>query len=173
MPRFRYAIMLVTLLLAAGLAGCGEPDKPTLTFMYWSAYGMAQAPLNAGIAQFAKGHKNLAVTQMQAPYGGTYYQKLIILFGAQSAPDVYFISAPYFEQYASHGGMQDLTARVNVALGAHQLVVKQSDLATCTYGGKVYGVPVGQVCYAISNQSKHVDAAWDLIKDLVNSGFGR
>jgi len=69
--------------------------------------------------------------------------------------------------------MPDLTSRVTAALRAHQLAVKQSDLATCTYNGKVYGEPVGQICYAISNQSKHLDAAWDLIKDLVNSGFWR
>jgi ABC-type glycerol-3-phosphate transport system substrate-binding protein len=172
MSRYRIAGALVVILaLAAVLSGCG-PDKPTLTFMYWSDYGMAKAPLTAGLARFAKSYPNLPVTQVVAPYGSTYYQKLIVMFGAQSAPDVFFISAPYFGQYAANGGMQDVTARATDAVRSGQLTVKQSDLRTCTYRGKVYGVPVDSICYAISNQSKQVDASWTLIEDMVNSGFG-
>jgi ABC-type glycerol-3-phosphate transport system substrate-binding protein len=167
MQRHRFATLLAACLLAVGLAGCGDSGKPTLTFMYWTYYGASQAALNAALAHFKLTHKNLGVTTAQTPYGSAYYQKLIIMFGAQASPDVFFIDKPTLDQYASHGGLQDLTARVNGA----SLPIKKTDIPSCSSNGKIYGVPQGGVCYAISARSSHVDAAWDLLTDLVRAGY--
>ncbi|GAC1428047.1 MAG: hypothetical protein NVSMB65_01180 [Chloroflexota bacterium] len=167
MQRRHWVWLAVACLLAVGLTGCGDSGKTTLTFMYWSTYGASTPALNDAFARFRKTHPTLDVAGSQAPQGGVYYQKLLITFGAQASPDVFFIDAPTLGGYASHGGLVDLTARVRAA----HLAQTPARLAACRYGGKVYGVPAGRVCYAISAQTHSIDAAWDLLTDLVRAGY--
>lgn len=167
MRGYRFSAAVALLALSAVLGGCGEPGRPSITFMYWSDMSYNRAALTRALAQFRKDHKDIDVSASYTPYGAAYYQKLIIMFGAQSAPDVFFITDPQFTQYASRGGMQDLTGR----LVSSHLVLDRSKLASFTLGGKVYAVPRGGIGYSISKASAHPDAAWDLIKDLVIAGY--
>ncbi len=158
-------------LLAFCLSGCGEASTPSLSFMYWSNLPASQSAYNTGLARFHKKYPALDVTASPLADGQAYYEKLLVLYAAQSAPDVYFITNPELSAYATRGGLLDLTSRVDAALNSGTLHIPKADLTRCSTGHKVYGVPWAGTCYVISNQSKQVDPAWTLIEDLIEAGF--
>lgn len=169
--RYRWILPLSLILLPICLSACGSASKPSLSFMYWSDIISSQTALNTGLARYKKAYPDLAVEASPIPSGQAYYEKLLVLYAAQSAPDVFFIDSSALIQYASRGALVDLSSRVARDTKNGQLARTKASLTGCSYGGKVYGVSRSGVCYAISSQSKQVDAAWTLVEDLVDAGF--
>jgi ABC-type glycerol-3-phosphate transport system substrate-binding protein len=153
------------------LSGCGSTSTPSITFMYWSNLPSSETAYNTALARFHTTYPQLSVTNSPLPNGPTYYEKLLVLYAAQSAPDVIFITNPQLSEYATRGGLVNLTPRVDAAIKSGTLHLSKSDLSSCSTAGKVYGVPSAGTCFAITDQSKQVAADWTLIVDLIQAGF--
>lgn len=151
------------------LAGCGGGGKqqgtPALTFMYWVDSPQAAQDYADWLTEF-KTSTQQEVGEMTAPFGSAYDQKLVIMMGAQKAPDLFVLRPDQMQVLIGKHGLLALDDRFR----AEGLPHPDQEKYPYVYGsdGKVYGIPVtDEATYVILAKTKQIDQAWELTKFLL------
>jgi len=138
--------ILILVLCMFIFSGCTKKNAETITFSSWGSATEVKI-IKKIIKDFEKENPNINVTFIHIPQN--YFQKIHMLFAANTPPDVIFINNLYLPIYASH--LENLTKITN-----SDIFYKQS-LESMTYNNILYAVPRD-----ISNQVMYVNL--DLLK---------
>jgi multiple sugar transport system substrate-binding protein len=101
------SVLGVIVFLTAGCGSNSAKKKADLRFMFWGDITEIQI-INEMVAKFEK-DTGLKVSAERVPAGPPYMEKVITQFAAGSAPDVMFVEAGNFKQFADKGVLLDLT----------------------------------------------------------------
>lgn len=170
MIKQKTVILIIASITLLVLAGCGGGDKqqpaaPALMFMYWADSPQAGVEYANWLTEFRDSTQQ-KVEEMTAPFGSGYDQKLVIMIGAQKAPDLFLLRPDQIPVLIEKQGLMPLDDR----LAAEGMVKPDLEQYPYVYGadGKVYGIPVNQdATYVIFAKTKQTDLAWDLLKFLL------
>lgn len=108
---------------------------------YWETEGH-QVALQAAIDDYNASQSAYAVTAKYVPFAD-FKKQLSIGAVAEELPDMVILDSPDHASYASMGIFADLTDKVDVS------AYYEGPVASCTYDGKLYGVPFGVNCLAL------------------------
>lgn len=157
------ALCLALALCLTMLAGCGN-SEPTVTdpesaggseaaggettgaqevelWYYWETEGH-QVALQAAIDEYNASQSNYSVVAKYVPFAD-FKKQLSIGAVAEALPDMVILDSPDHASYASMGIFADLTDKIDVS------AYYQGPVDSCTYDGKLYGVPFGVNCLAL------------------------
>lgn len=157
------ALCLALALCLTMLAGCGN-SEPTVTdpesaggseaaggettgaqevelWCYWETEGH-QVALQAAIDEYNASQSNYSVVAKYVPFAD-FKKQLSIGAVAEALPDMVILDSPDHASYASMGIFADLTDKIDVS------AYYQGPVDSCTYDGKLYGVPFGVNCLAL------------------------
>lgn len=108
---------------------------------YWETEGH-QVALQGAIDDFNASQDNYTMVAKYVPFAD-FKKQLSIGAVAESLPDMVIIDSPDHASYASMGVFADLTDKVDVSN------YYEGPVDSCTYDGKLYGVPFGVNCLAM------------------------
>lgn len=157
------ALCLALALCLTMLAGCGN-SEPTVTdpesaggseaaggettgaqevelWYYWETEGH-QVALQTAIDEYNASQSNYSVVAKYVPFAD-FKKQLSIGAVAEALPDMVILDSPDHASYASMGIFADLTDKIDVS------AYYQGPVDSCTYDGKLYGVPFGVNCLAL------------------------
>ena len=158
------ALCLALALCLTMLAGCGN-SEPTVTdpestggseaaaggettgaqevdlWYYWETEGH-QVALQAAIDEYNASQSNYSVVAKYVPFAD-FKKQLSIGAVAEALPDMVILDSPDHASYASMGIFADLSGKIDVS------AYYQGPVDSCTYDGKLYGVPFGVNCLAL------------------------
>ena len=80
-----------------------------LTVMGWEQSELEYAAIENGLAKFEELHPDIEVEFTTGPDGADYVARLLAALAGDVMPDVFFIAAEEYRQFASRGIMTDLT----------------------------------------------------------------
>lgn len=118
----------------------GETQEVELWY-YWETEGH-QVALQAAIDDYNASQTDYSVVAKYVPFAD-FKKQLSIGAVASELPDMVIIDSPDHASYASMGIFADLTDKVDVS------AYYEGPVASCTYDGKLYGVPFGVNCLAL------------------------
>lgn len=122
---------------------------------YWETEGH-QVALQAAIDDYNASQDAYAVTAKYVPFAD-FKKQLSIGAVAEELPDMVILDSPDHASYASMGIFADLTDKVDVS------AYYEGPVASCTYDGKLYGVPFGVNCLALFyNEDMLADAGLEV-----------
>lgn len=169
-------VLALILVLTAGCGNSAAKKKYDLRFMYWGDITEIEI-INEMVAKFEK-DTGLSVSAERVPAGPPYMEKVITQFAAGSAPDVMFVEAGNFKQFADKGVLLDLTPFLE-----NETTLKKSDfypkiIDRFTDGSSLYVLPrdIAPICTIYYNKKAFDEAGikypqdswtWD---DLVEIG---
>jgi multiple sugar transport system substrate-binding protein len=179
--RSRLAALAVAAVAVTGLAACapggGGAAKPShsdgpVKLTWWDYYQpgtTASDGLDTMIKKYEKSHPNVTVDRQYVAYD-QLKQTLLQSAGAASVPDIVIINSPDHQQFAETGIAADLTKQLK---DWGQLSKYPKGLiASATYKGKVYGLPITANCLALFYDKKALADAglkppttWDELKE--------
>lgn len=111
-------------------------DKKTLEFWYIDPGDKEKVYLEA-VERFKKKHPDVEVKTLQT-LNDTYKMKFAVAMSGGNPPDVFHSwGGGWLKEFVGQGGVLDMTGKVDS--GAYV----QTVLDNSTFGGKIYGVPLG------------------------------
>lgn len=125
---------------AEGGETSGEAQEVELWY-YWETEGH-QVALQGAIDDYNASQDDYSVVAKYVPFAD-FKKQLSIGAVASELPDMVIIDSPDHASYASMGIFADLTDKVDVS------AYYDGPVASCTYDGKLYGVPFGVNCLAL------------------------
>lgn len=138
----------------AGGESTGEAQEVELWY-YWETEGH-QIALQGAIDDYNASQSDYSVVAKYVPFAD-FKKQLSIGAVASELPDMVIIDSPDHASYASMGIFADLTDKVDVS------AYYEGPVASCTYDGKLYGVPFGVNCLALFyNEDMLNDAGLDV-----------
>ena len=138
----------------AGGESTGEAQEVELWY-YWETEGH-QIALQGAIDDYNASQSVYSVVAKYVPFAD-FKKQLSIGAVASELPDMVIIDSPDHASYASMGIFADLTDKVDVS------AYYEGPVASCTYDGKLYGVPFGVNCLALFyNEDMLNDAGLDV-----------
>lgn len=153
-------------LFLTGCGGGGKPaEEPAVTFMYWVESPGQASEYMTWLTEYREVN-GLEIKETTAPYGSGYDQKLVILVGAQKAPDLFLLRPDQMSVLIEKEGLMPLDER----LSAEGMALPDRGRYPHAYGpdGNVYGIPVRQdAVYVIFAKTEEADQAWKLLKFLL------
>ncbi len=182
--------LLLALALCLSLAACGgaaeqpkveEPTTPASEapktdaeapaqaqevelWYYWETEGH-QVALQAAIDAYNASQNAYAVTAKYVPFAD-FKKQLSIGAVAEELPDMVILDSPDHASYASMGIFADITDKIDVSK------YYEGPVNSCTYDGKLYGVPFGVNCLSLFYNEDMLAAAdvevpttWSELKD--------
>jgi len=136
------ATVFCILLVAVGLASCGERPRP-LTLRFWNGFtGPDGRTMLKIIRQFNRENPDIQVL-MQRMDWGTYYNKLFVASIGRRAPEVFVVHASSLPRFARAGLLASLDPLVNG--GAPPFPVHDFDpnvWQAMQYGGQTMAIPL-------------------------------
>ena len=118
----------------------GEAQEVELWY-YWETEGH-QIALQGAIDDYNASQSDYSVVAKYVPFAD-FKKQLSIGAVASELPDMVIIDSPDHASYASMGIFADMTDKVDVS------AYYEGPVASCTYDGKLYGVPFGVNCLAL------------------------
>ncbi len=166
----RKVLLLAVVLGIFGLlfGGCGKMGggkQGDLTFMYWGDVAEIQI-IKQMIAKFEK-DTGLKVDAQRAPSGPPYMEKVITQIAGGAPPDVLFVEANNFKEFAQKGVLEDLTPYLE-----KEKAFKRSDfypkiINRFTDGKALYVLPrdIAPICVVYYNKKAFDEAGVKYPKD--------
>lgn len=114
---------------------------------YWETESH-QITLQAAIDAYNASQTAYKVTAKYVPFAD-FKKQLSIGAVAETLPDMVILDSPDHASYASMGIFADLTGKIDVS------GYFEGPVNSCTYDGKLYGVPFGVNCLAMFLQQGH------------------
>jgi multiple sugar transport system substrate-binding protein len=157
--RSRAGAALLSLAVAAGLAGCsdsGEDAGGPVTLNYWLWDDNQKASYQACADAFHAANPNITVKITQSAWN-EYWQNLTTQLAAGEAPDVWTNQGSYYPQFVASGQILDIQPYVtaeNIDLSQYQAGL--ADLFT--KDGKRYGLPKDWDTMAVVYNTEHLAA---------------
>ncbi len=154
--------------LAAGLAGCapggsGGGSEPTndgpVTLTWWDYYPDENAPgqqVSALLEQYQEEHPEVTINREVIAYADLK-KSLLQSAGAASLPDIVIINSPDHQQFAELGIAANLDDRL--AQWGQLDQYPEGLIASATYEGSVYGLPISANCLAMYYNPAMLEAA--------------
>jgi len=154
--RSRASAALLSLVVAAGLAGCtqsgGKDEAVTLTYWLWD--DNQKASYQACADAFHTANPNITVQITQAAWG-QYWQNLTTQLAAGEAPDVWTNQGSYYPQFVTSGQILDIQPFVTAdKVDLSQYQAGLADLFT--KDGKRYGLPKDWDTMAVVYNTEHL-----------------
>ncbi len=158
----RATAIAMTAAVALGLAACapgGSAPEPSSTkaspvkLTWWDYYGPGAGAdgVTAMLKKYEQTHPNVTVDRQFVAYDDLK-KTLLQSAGASSLPDIVIINSPDHQQFAETGIAADLTAQLK---DWGQLSKYPKGLiASSTYKGKNYGLPITANCLALFYDKK-------------------
>lgn len=141
------SIIMVTVLTATMVAGCGSGDsdasesgKTTLAFMNHTGEERTIAYEDELIDEFEKANPDIDI-EVQRMSMDDYTQTIQTKIASDDAPDVFMIEQSNLEKYAGNGYLLDLSDTD---------IVGHYDGNMLEYEGKMYGAPLGVNAYVVT-----------------------
>lgn len=136
------SISLATLMAASSL-GFGAinvmaDDVVELTFMGWEASPLETKAVEDGIAAFEEQYPNIKVSYTPGLAGSEYNAKLLSSAAAGSMPDVMFVAAASYREFASKGVLLELTDKFDENYSLDDFI--DSSRQIMEIDGSVYGI---------------------------------
>ncbi len=153
---FRKALLLT--LLIALLAGCGRPDKPTVSFMVFGGpeeYAAYQTLADA----FHEAQDDVRVELRYVPDQAEYRRRLAADFSANVPPDVMLLNYRRFATFASQGGMQPLDDYLASSAVLKEDQFFSSVIEAFRFDGKLWCIPQNVSSLVIYYNQDLFDAA--------------
>lgn len=119
----------------------GSNSQEVELWYYWETEGH-QVALQGAIDDFNASQDDYTMVAKYVPFAD-FKKQLSIGAVAESLPDMVIIDSPDHASYASMGVFADLTDKVDVSN------YYEGPVDSCTYDGKLYGVPFGVNCLAM------------------------
>jgi multiple sugar transport system substrate-binding protein len=155
--------IFAVLFSGCGKAGSGKPGD--LTLMYWGDVAEIQI-IKEMVAKFEK-DTGLKVDAQRAPSGPPYMEKVITQIAGGAPPDVLFVEANNFKEFANKGVLEDLTPYME-----KEKAFKRSDFYTkiidrFTEGTALYVLPrdIAPICVVYYNKKAFDEAGVKYPKD--------
>ncbi|AZR72202.1 hypothetical protein BBF96_01595 [Anoxybacter fermentans] len=149
------------------LTGCSNKDNgemSSVVFMYWTETPEEIIQYRRWLDEYTE-DKEKKVQRMPTPIGG-YEQKLLILFGAQNPPDLFFLTKERLPLYKDKGGLLPL----DDYLKSEGFPFPDSQQYPELYGidGKLYGIPINDhTVLVICSKTEKPEESWELLKFLL------
>lgn len=131
---------------------------------YWETESH-QITLQAAIDAYNASQTAYKVTAKYVPFAD-FKKQLSIGAVAEALPDMVILDSPDHASYASMGIFADITGKIDVSS------YFEGPVDSCTYDGKLYGVPFGVNCLAMFYNKDMLDEAgievpttWSELKD--------
>lgn len=135
------SILLVSL-MAVSSFGIGmtaqADDVVELTFMGWEASPLETQAVEDGIAAFEAQYPNIKVNYTPGLAGSEYNAKLLSSAAAGSMPDVMFVAAASYREFASKGVLLELTDKFDENYSLDDFI--DSSRQIMEIDGHVYGI---------------------------------
>jgi multiple sugar transport system substrate-binding protein len=166
----RKVVAVIVFLGVAALLfpGCGQMGggKPAdLRFMYWGDVSEIKI-IKEMVGKFEK-DTGLKVSAERAPSGPPYMEKVLTQFAGGAAPDVLFVEANNFKEFAEKGVLEDLTPYME-----KEKVFKKADfykeiMDRFTVGKHMYVLPrdIAPICVVYYNKKAFDEAGLKYPKD--------
>ncbi|MCE5300087.1 MAG: sugar ABC transporter substrate-binding protein [Spirochaetia bacterium] len=136
-----------------------------MRFMYWGSVEEIQI-IKEMVDKFQKDTK-VTVSAERAPSGPPYMEKVLTQFAGGSAPDVLFVEANNFKEFAEKGVLEDLTPYLN-----EETTMKIGDfypeiIKRFTIDGKLFVLPrdIAPICVVYYNKKMFDEAGVKYPKD--------
>ncbi len=158
-------LILLILVLGFFVTGCGAQIErdPAVTFMYWMETYQDDLAMKEWLEEYST-TSGKVIEPLPTPIDG-YDQKLIILFGAQSAPDLFILTPDRFPLFEDKEALLSLNHFYLEA--GMELPDKEKYPYLYDSDGLVYGVPAGEQIYVIFSRARNEQESWQLLKFLM------
>jgi multiple sugar transport system substrate-binding protein len=179
--RSRLAALAVAVAAVTGLAACAPggsgPAEPKdssgpVKLTWWDYYQpgtTSSDALNALITKYENSHRNVTIDRQYVAYDDLK-KTLLQSAGASSLPDIVIINSPDHQQFAETGIAADLTKQVKD--WGQLSKYPKGVIASASYKGKIYGLPITANCLALFYDKKALADAglkppttWDELKE--------
>lgn len=135
------AISLASLMAVSSL-GIGmsvhAEETVELTFMGWEASPLETQAVEDGIAAFEEQYPNIKVTYTPGLAGSEYNAKLLSSAAAGALPDVMFVAAESYREFATKGVLMELTDMFDENYSLDDFI--ESSRTIMEIDGHVYGI---------------------------------
>lgn len=115
-------------------------DKVTIEWANRYTSEVTQQVIPLMVAEFEKLYPNITVNYENPGVGTGYEEKILARIAAGDAPDVMICNTTPIE-YAVRGALTDITPQVQSSQFAKPDAIFAGPLASCTWQGKIYGLP--------------------------------
>lgn len=135
------AISLASLMAASsfGVGMTAQAEEVVeLTFMGWEASPLETQAVEDGIAAFEAQYPNIKVSYTPGLAGSEYNAKLLSSAAAGSMPDVMFVAAASYREFASKGVLLELTDKFDETYSLDDFI--DSSRQIMEIDGHVYGI---------------------------------
>lgn len=120
------------------LSGCGGGGGDAATLTVWQTYNDEESPVFREIvAQFQEAHPGITVDVVRLPFAGAE-PKIQTALTTRTEPDIARVDVAFLAKLASKNALLDLGEYVPQETRDEILPVA---LASCMYGGKLWGLP--------------------------------
>lgn len=124
--------------LGIGATTVKADDVVELTFMGWEASPLETQAVEDGIAAFEAQYPNIKVSYTPGLAGSEYNAKLLSSAAAGSMPDVMFVAAASYREFASKGVLLELTDKFDENYSLDDFI--DSSRQIMEIDGSVYGI---------------------------------
>lgn len=115
-------------------------DKVTIEWANRYSSEVTQQVIPLMVAEFEKLYPNITVNYENPGTGEGYDEKILARIAAGDSPDVMICNTTPIE-YAVRGSLMDITAQLQSSQFAKPDAIFPGPLASCTWQGKIYGLP--------------------------------
>jgi multiple sugar transport system substrate-binding protein len=142
--------IFVVLFAGCGKLGGGKPKD--LTLMYWGDVAEIQI-IKQMVAKFEK-ETGLTVDAQRAPSGPPYMEKVITQIAGGAPPDVLFVEANNFKEFAQKGVLEDLTPYLEKEKSFKRADFYKEIIDRFTDGKSLYVLPrdIAPICVVYYNK---------------------
>ncbi len=126
--------------LTLSLIASGRSDVITLRFAASESLD-GQRICNRLIAEYEASHPNIRIERAYVSDGGTYFEKILLMFAAKLQPDVVLLTAGDQVPLATRGAIQDLKPFLNNSSGIQQSDYFPNSIEMLSFEHHVYALP--------------------------------
>jgi multiple sugar transport system substrate-binding protein len=134
----RLILGLVALCLVLMMSASAIAEVTTITFMGWEASPLETEAVKAGIAKFEELNPDIKVEYTPGLAGADYVAKLLSTVAGNSTPDVFFIGADNYRNFAAKGVLEELTDKFSDTYSLDDFLPSVQEIMNID--GKVYGI---------------------------------
>lgn len=152
------ALFLTAVMAASTLTMAAQAEeKVELTFMGWEASPLETKAVEDGIAAFEAQYPNITVNYTPGLAGAEYNAKLLSSAAAGAMPDVMFVAASSYTEFATKGVLLELTDKFDENYKLDDFIDSSKEIMDIN--GKVYGISSCTVSPIIFYNKDVFDAA--------------
>lgn len=164
MLREKITSLLTLVIMVIAISGCGRnhQDPAVISFFYWTEASENHLQMERCLQEYTE--RTGKVIELLPTPREYYQQKLFILLGAQSAPDVFLLT---FDQLAILKEKRALLALQNYYQKSGLSLPDPNNYPELYDAqGGVYGLIIDGQIYGIFSQVTEPDESWELLKFL-------